>query len=49
MYAATAFFAFASARLWLDGVFPTLSILLTLGLVAAVRLGREGRRLFPPA
>lgn len=42
-WAATAFFAFASARLWLDGVFPTLSILLTLGLVAAVRLGREGR------
>ncbi len=44
-WSAIAFAAFAHARIWLNGVFPTLAVILTLALVSAIRLVREGRLL----
>ncbi len=42
-WAALAQAAFVFGRLWLNGVFPTLTIILTLSLVTAIRLVGEGR------
>lgn len=44
-WGAIAFAAFAHAGIWLNGVFPTLAILLTLALVTAIRLARDRRLL----
>ncbi|MBL8659713.1 MAG: adenylate/guanylate cyclase domain-containing protein [Rhodospirillales bacterium] len=42
-WAAVAQATFVFGRLWLNGVFPTLAIILTLSLVTAIRLVGEGR------